>query len=781
MSSALPEGTPTQIGPFTLIQLLGEGAMGRVYRAWQDPPAREVALKVLRPLRGDSGQRFAREARVLAALEHPGIARIYASGVTEAGPETLHWLAMEWIRGETLTTAAASLPQADRLRLMVTLSRAVHYAHTRGVIHRDLKPANLLVDASGQPRVLDFGIAHVVDEDLTQMTVAGQVLGTLPYMAPEQFGAAGRVDPRVDVYALGVITYELLTGSLPLDGLASATLAEAVQIVLTQSPRRLSQRLPSARGDLETIVMKALAADPARRYGSAAEFASDLERFLERRPIEARPPTATYVLGLFMRRHRGLAAALSLSVVALLAAAGFSTLAAYRETQARVAAEASAAQLEAVNRFMTDMLLAADPEQTDGDRLTLREVLDRARDGLAETGAEGHGLPEAVRAELHRTLSRTYLSLGDAETAEAQARAALAAAPPDPAGTPVPPTVELVLALNDLGRAEDAREALAGAAPPQTPQAAVALTHAWFYTRFLLGEHEQAEQQVRAALRTYEPVLGRLHPDIVELLHDLALVLEQRSELQEAYVVGADVLERRTALHGAQHPKTLYSRLAHANHLRRLGRFDEALVAYEATLAGRTAIYGEAHPNTLAALNNYVGLLIERQDWAGALPQAERLVAGARAHFGEGDHRTLISMNNLGSALEHLDRYDEAEAIYQQVIAGMAQSALARHPESLPPLNNLGRLALRRGRPAEARGHLLRAHARALEIAGEAHHYTAVIALNLARAHGALGEAAAARTHAEAARAVFEQRFGAEHPRTREASAYLDALDAPAS
>lgn len=207
---------PTRIGPFRILGVLGEGSQGRVYRAEQDSPRREVALKVMRRGTRVAEDRFRREIELLARLEHPGIARLYAAGEAELSDGTVAWFAMELVRGQALADYAKSLDLRARLTLIAAIGHAVHHAHVRGVVHRDLKPANVLVDGEGQPKVLDFGMAHAALADETRMTAAGQVLGTIAYMPPEGlFGEAEQADARGDIYSLGVIAYELLCGQLP--------------------------------------------------------------------------------------------------------------------------------------------------------------------------------------------------------------------------------------------------------------------------------------------------------------------------------------------------------------------------------------------------------------------------------------------------------------------------------------------------------------------------------------------------------------------------------------
>jgi serine/threonine protein kinase len=255
-----------RIGAFRIIDLLGEGGMGVVYRAEQDNPRREVALKVMRPdrLTPSAERRFKREAEALARLQHPGIAQVFEAGLAESGVGLRPFFAMELIDGEPLTSWAETreLPTAERLALLARICDAVQHAHERHVVHRDLKPANIVVDAGGQPRILDFGVARATDCDTlsaTRQTDFGQMIGTLLYMSPEQVqGDPREVDARSDVYALGVVAYELLTGRLPYD-VRRKSVPEAGRIIREEEPTPLSRFDRSLRGDIELIIGKCLA------------------------------------------------------------------------------------------------------------------------------------------------------------------------------------------------------------------------------------------------------------------------------------------------------------------------------------------------------------------------------------------------------------------------------------------------------------------------------------------------------------------------------------------
>jgi serine/threonine protein kinase len=312
------------IGRYRILRRIGEGGMGFVFEAEQEYPHRTVALKLIKP--GITSlevlHRFEQESDALGRLQHPGIAQVYEAGTADTGYGPQPYFAMELIRGETLLDYARTheLSTGDRLRLFAKLCDAVHHAHQRGLIHRDLKPGNILVDETGQPKVLDFGAARPTEPRTpsTPRTTVGQLVGTLAYMSPEQAGANPlELDTRSDVYSLGVILYELLTARLPYN--IGKWMHETLQAIREEDPVRLSTINRSYRGDIETIVAKALAKDKTRRYSSAAELGADIERHLRDEPIIARPPSVSYQLGKFARRHTGIVAGVAGAMVVLAA------------------------------------------------------------------------------------------------------------------------------------------------------------------------------------------------------------------------------------------------------------------------------------------------------------------------------------------------------------------------------------------------------------------------------------------------------------------------------
>ena len=434
-ASAPPLAAGTRLGPYTLVEPLGEGGFGVVWRARQESPVRrDVALKVLRggAERRDGIARFELERQTLAALTHPGIARVYEGGSDHGRP----WFAMELIDGVEITAFAerGDAPLEARLELFLDVCRAIQHAHQRGVIHRDIKPSNVLVSTvDGVPhvKVIDFGIAQVDPElrgDWTRRTLTGQVLGTPSFMSPEQLTDARDVDTRSDVYALGVLLYELVAGVPPF---AQAWLrergpSEALRILREEDPPRPSARVASLgstqrarelRGDLDWIVMRCLEKDRERRYATVADLGADVERHLRGEAVLAGPPSRLYRASKFARRHALALGALAAVLLALAAGTTFATVEMRRARRAQraEAAAAARAQLEverfqSIAEFLEHLLLSIDPAFAEGrDVSLLREILDRAASGIADRGDR----PAVVEASLRRVIGGAYKSLAE--------------------------------------------------------------------------------------------------------------------------------------------------------------------------------------------------------------------------------------------------------------------------------------------------------------------------------------------------------------------------------
>ncbi|UCC31969.1 MAG: serine/threonine protein kinase, partial [Phycisphaerales bacterium] len=540
-----PQGTPgpvpKRIGRFHVKKVIGSGGMGAVYEAVQEHPRRTVAVKVMRQgiASRSAMRRFEYESQVLARLRHSNIAQVYEAGThVDAGTpgEPVPYFAMEYIpNAKPITNYAKDkkLGTQQRLQLFAQVCDAVHHGHQKGVIHRDLKPSNILVDSEGQVKIIDFGVARGTDSDLavtTLQTDVGQLIGTLQYMSPEQCEADPHdIDTRSDVYALGVVLFELLSGRLPYD-VHGAQIYEATRVIREQQPTKLTTIDRKLRGDVETIVLKALEKDRQRRYQTALELAQDIQRYLAGRAIIARPPSLVYQIRVFARRNRVVVGAVAVVFVVLVAGVVVSSWQAVRATRAeRLAQERltearrQAKIAEAVNRFLNDDLLAAvDPSRTPNREITMREVLDAASKRI-EGKFEDEPL---IEASIRGTIGETYGNLGLYEAAEPHLREAEAIRVRE-LGADDPATLRTRADLADFLRRQG-----------------------WFL---------QAESLARQTLEAQRRLLGADHPDTVYTRNALGLVLQGQGKLQEAERVFRQVLEIRRRTLGDRHPDTLVS------------------------------------------------------------------------------------------------------------------------------------------------------------------------------------------------------------------------------
>jgi serine/threonine protein kinase/tetratricopeptide (TPR) repeat protein len=475
LSTSITEGPGSRIGPYKLLQQIGEGGFGAVFMADQERPVRRrLALKIIK-LGMDTRQvvaRFEAERQALAMMDHPNIARVLDAGATDSGRP---YFVMELVKGDPITKYCDrnNLNIAERLDLFTQVCNAVQHAHTKGVIHRDLKPSNILVSTQdGHPhaKVIDFGIAKATDQHLTDKTLFtehGALIGTPAYMSPEQAEGSMDIDTRADVYALGVLLYELLTGTTPFDNqqLRAAAFAEVHRIIREVDPPRPSTRLTQSgeaittlaarrrteprrlhmlvRGELDWIAMKALDKDRARRYETASAFAHDVNLHLRGEPVQAAPPSALYRMRKFVRRHRGpviAAMAVSLTLIAGLVGTGYGFKEARQRAREAVAARdaeaaqrqlatqsARQAQTEAsrareVLELMNRMLESASPDSLRGPDFTLRQLLDDfSEEIMIPIAAE-----PLVEATVRRVIAKAYLSMGLTDQAEPQLDAAFA-------------------------------------------------------------------------------------------------------------------------------------------------------------------------------------------------------------------------------------------------------------------------------------------------------------------------------------------------------------------
>jgi len=764
-------GPGDRIGPYEILEPLGEGGMGLVFLAEQrEPIRRRVALKVVKPGM-DSREvlaRFESERRAVALMDHPNIARVHEAGVTAGGRP---YFAMEHVQGSPVTEYCdrRRLPLRSRLELFLQVCRAVQHAHQKGIIHRDLKPSNVLVsEADGQAlvKVIDFGVAKAIQPEAgvdVAITRQGLFLGTPQYMSPEQAATGGRdVDTRTDVYALGLLLYELLTGALPFATGPSqlGDLDELRRRIREEEPPRPTSRLrtlgdaaPAAanarrtdpagllralRGDLDWILVRALEKDPARRYATPLELAGDLERHLRHEPVVAGPPGAGYRIGKFVRRHRLAVAVTTGFAVLLLGFAIAMAVQAGRIAAERDRASREAAAAQRVSEFLVNLFHVSDPGEARGGSVSAREILDA---GAARIESELGEDPE-VRARLMATMGAVYKHLGLFE-----------------------PAARL------LERSRDIRLGSLGPAHADTLRTSLEIGE----LLYLRGDLAEAERLLRETLAACRSALGEDHPSTLAALADLAVVIHHQGRLEEAEPLYLEALRRRREALGADHPETLETTSNVAALLMAQGKAEAAEPYSRAGLEGRRSTLGADHPETLDSMMNLGVVLqvLKRYDEAEPLCR-EAVEVGRRIRP---DHpKTLVSINNLGKLLELEGKLAEAEPLYREALTIFRRTLGDAHTDTLTAMGNLGELYGTQGRFEEAEALLAAAAATARRTLPAPHVVTGYTLRKYGRLLGRTGRLAEAETTLLEAQRMLEATAGKDHPQTRRATADLDEV-----
>ncbi|MBK8976140.1 MAG: serine/threonine protein kinase [Planctomycetes bacterium] len=727
LAARLPALLPTQdlsgadVAGFRIVRRIGSGGMGTVYEAEQLRPRRRVAWKTLATPFPDARarQRFEDEIELLARLRHPGIAQVLEAGTWRAGELELPWFAMELVEDprpiDRYVRDAELAPRAVA-GLFRQVCEAVHSAHQRGVLHRDLKPANVLVDRHGRPKVIDFGVARLLDaDDELRRTRTGELLGTLAYMSPERLELGAAADTTtVDVYALGVILYELLAGSPPfgLDGLPPARAVDVLRGCDVPAPSRVAGRELSR--ELDWIVLKAAAREPGDRYVSAAELASDLERFDRDEVVAAGPPSTGYRLRKAARRHRALLVATGVVVAALVAGLVVASLGWRRVAAAERVARREVATLAAVNGFQQRILRGVYSDARGRD-VRLADVVDAAAAELTTEPLEDPG----VEVGLRTSLGISYLGLGLLREAEAQlvAARALASRPEVSDDARIALHNDLGVVYERLGQLDDAERELqtslsARLARYGSDHAETATArHNLVSVLLQLGRADEALRCAQLARDTFVRLSGDADPASITARSSLAMALAATGRLDAADAEFEGAWADAQAYLHPDHPARLASMSQRAVHLRNRGRVDDYVRAMVEVAAARERVLGPGHPDTLVALNN---LAVGRQD-LGDLPGAEavlREIIAARHAVGiDAGVDVVGTAQNLTSTVRRQGRLAEAEQLARDNLALATRSLPAGHWLTAVVTKELGACLREAGRLAEAEPLLLAAHA----------------------------------------------------------------------
>ena len=674
---------------FRLIGKLGEGGMGQVWLALQTSPVRRrVALKLIRAGMYDEAvvQRFQAERQSLAIMDHPGIAKVLDAGATEQGQP---YFVMEYVPGLPITEYCEQkkLTIERRLQLFIQACEGVQHAHQKAIIHRDLKPANILVvevDGKPVPRIIDFGLAKATtraDGETLSMQMDSPA-GTPAYMSPEQADpAALDIDTRTDVYSLGVVLYVLLTGMLPID----MKQWQERPLEVLQKLREEEPVLPSAkvgtdinrstataearstepthlvkllRGDLDWITMKALEKDRMRRYGSPSDLAADIQRHLQHQPVLARPPSASYRAGKFIRRHRfgvGTAVAAVALLIAFATAMGLQAL--------RIAEERDRANR--IADFMTQMFRVSDPSEAQGNSVTARAILDKASNEIKAGLARD---PE-MQSELMFTMARTYANLGLYSVAHELSATAL-----------------------------ESRRRLLGPEDSKTLESMTQL--GWILDR--QGRDDEAEKLTRQAVDQGRRVLGSEHTVTLEAMENLAAILERQAHFEEEERLQRQLIEIRTRRLGPEDPLTLRSMVLLANALGLEGRFTESEQLYRKALGIELRVLGSEHPQTLRTMHDLANRIQEQGRYAEAEGLYRETLAIEQHVLGRGHPDSATTMVTLANTLYYEGRAAEAEKLYRESLEIEQRALGLEHPYTTRAQEGLANVLADEGHLAEA-------------------------------------------------------------------------------
>jgi tetratricopeptide (TPR) repeat protein/predicted Ser/Thr protein kinase len=741
-------------GPYRLLKLIGRGGMGAVYLAERiDGEVRQrLAVKLLPPGAGDSvRQRFLQERQILASLAHPNIARMLDAGHVEHGQP---FLAMEYVDGQPIDVFASEFTARQKIGLFLKVCAAVGYLHRNLIVHRDLKPSNILVTVEGEPKLLDFGIAKILDL-ATDCTLTSMRVLTPDYASPEQVSGL-RISTATDIYSLGALLYHMLTGK-PAHEFGEHSAESIARVITDREVTRPSKWASDLAGDIDFIVLKALRKDPQERYATVEQFAEDLQAFLESRPVRARSGNALYRARKFLRRSWLPVAATVLVVTSLSVGLYVANL----ETGWALAAEAKA-------RVERDRAAAA--EQTAGR--------DRDRAVAAEqvaTRERNNAMAASMQAIEERNRAVTEKGRADEQAATAKAiseflqsdlLAQASANTQARRDTKPDPDLTVRTALNRAA-------ARIGGKFQKHPLVEAAIRQTIALTYRDLGLYSEAQPQSERAIDLRTRVKGEQDPDTLSAMRDLAEIYVFLGKFEPAQKLQSRVLEARRRLLGEEHVDTVDSMMQLAEAYQKGGRYAEAepIAAKALELARR--VLGEEHEGTMDALNELALVYVRENKYAAAEALFSKFVQTQTRLLGEEHPNTLRGISNLAGAYNREGKYQQAEALRSKALEIQRRVLGAEHVDTLVSMNNLGMTYLAQGKFAEAERIQKEALAGFSRVEGPDHPDMALITSNLARTYYSQGEYAKAEPLFSQSLEIRRRVLGPSHPDTTDALTLL--------
>ncbi len=759
------------IADYHFTKLLGSGGSGQVFLA--DYKNSKRAVKVLKLSAHESLQtRFQLEMGILSNLVHSGIPKLFDSGTTDQGQL---YLSMEYIEGIPLDQYADShsATQNDLINLIRQCAEIIEYAHSQGVLHRDLKPANIIVDHSSKIHILDFGIARVINEELpelTRLTMQGQILGTLPYMSPEQInGDISKIGLPSDLYSLGIIAYELLAGSHPF-GLHGLGLSDALERVLDTPVKPASSFNPAISRELDRILSQAVSRNINQRYLSVGDFIADLNRYQSGKKIHARTINTWNELQQIFTRHKLPVTAILFVFVMATVAAGVSSWFAFHEKKARQETEIQMQKANIISAFLIDMLASANPDLGKGSDLTVRELVLGAAEKIKTSIKD-----PKLKASIHCTLADSLRSLGNYKEAHQQIKSGLAILVPE--NTELLKECTLVQGMTESaeGEREAARKTLSSINVSTGSQDWISIQIEFATMDGAEGKLDDSFSRLENVLNLSRSILPDKDKQRLAAMHVYASMLREDSQYEKAEQQMRQVIKLKTEVFGQQHPETLFSLNDLGAILISRNEFEKAESIFNQLLITRTEVYGKAHTRTVSTAMNLLNVLVNSKKYDQADKLSKELLSQSESNPLE-EEKLIQLMSMRGFVLEDLGYLKGAEKLYRQALSKLEKKSGRSILELVPLRNNLAMLLMNSNRHAEAHKEFTRLLDGLTDQLGSNHVYYAVIENNYGESLGISGETVKALEHLNRSHQLLIKYFGEDHERVTKSSKRIAAL-----